>query len=215
MDATSLWAESTTTASACLAHPFLTGIANGSLDRAAFEHYVGQDAFFLDAFAKAYALGIARSPDAPTMRRFKTLLDGAMDEQALHGAYAERWGVDLHPRPTAATRAYTDFLLATAALEPLHLLAAAMTPCMRLYAWLGQQMREDTDPDSAYREWVETYSSDDFEQLATAMDDLLDDLVTLEAPVDEGRLRQTYTTAMELEWAFFDSAHRSGAALPG
>ena len=206
-----LWSGASDIAADCLAHPFVQGIADGTLQRPAFEHYVGQDAFFLDAFAKAYALGLARSPDAATMRRFKTLLDGAMDEQALHAGYAERWGVDLHPEPTAATRAYTDFLLRTATLEPLHLLAAAMTPCMRLYAWLGQQLRDVVAGDSDYLEWVETYGSDEFEELAAAMDDLLDDLSDAAGAVDEDRVAQTYGTALELELAFFDSAHRSPA----
>ena len=51
------------------------------------------------------------------------------------------------------TAAYTNFLLAVAALEPVGHIAAAMTPCMRLYAYLGQQLAAQTKPDSPYREW--------------------------------------------------------------
>ncbi len=103
MDSQTLWTDHEPIAAACLAHPFVTGIADGSLPRQMFINYVGQDAFFLEGFAKAYALGLAKSPDTAVMTRFKRLLDGAFDEVDLHAAYAERWGADLKPQPSLAT----------------------------------------------------------------------------------------------------------------
>ena len=38
----------------CLYHPFVHGIAAGKLPLASFKNYVGQDAFFLNAFSDAY-----------------------------------------------------------------------------------------------------------------------------------------------------------------
>ncbi|CAN5430604.1 thiaminase II [soil metagenome] len=206
MDAHTLWTDAAATAEACRRHPFVTGIADGTLARSAFEHYVGQDAFFLDAFARAYALGLAKAPDSASMHTFKALLDGAMEERALHAAYARRWGVDLHPAPSAATRAYTDFLLHVAALEPAGHVVAAMTPCMRLYAHLGQQLAPEARPDSPYLEWVTTYADPAFEQLAATTERLLDDLGG-----DPAVVADHYHTAMRLELDFFDSAHRAGA----
>ncbi len=200
-----LWIEHEPIAAACLAHPFVTGIADGSLPRQTFIHYVGQDAFFLEAFAKAYALGLAKSPDKAVMTRFKRLLDGALDEVGLHAAYAKRWGVDLTPQPNLATRAYTDFLLQVAALEPLANLCAAMTPCMRLYAWLGQRLTPRADQHSPYIEWVQTYAAPEFEELAVTLEDLLDELTDGSQAV-----RQRYGTAMSLELAFFDAAYDAG-----
>lgn len=208
MDARSLWASATDVATACRQHPFVTGIADGTLDRAAFEHYVGQDAFFLDAFARAYALALAKAPDRAAMRTLQALLAGAIDELELHAAYARRWGVDLHPSPTPATSAYTDFLLRVAALEPAGHAVAAMTPCMRLYAHLGQSLQPDLDPHSPYAEWVTTYADPGFEDLAGTCEDLLDDLGG-----DPDVLAGHYATAMRLELAFFDSAHRAGATV--
>jgi thiaminase (transcriptional activator TenA) len=205
MHSHTLWQGAAEIAAACRTHPFLVGIADGTLDRTAFEHYIGQDAFFLDSFVRAYALALAKAPDPATMRTLKTLLDGAVAELDLHGQYAEHWGVDLHPSPTPATRAYTDFLLRVAAMEPSGHTCAAMTPCMRLYAWLGQQLQPVTDASSPYAEWVATYADDDFEALAVTMEGLLDDLGG-----DPATISRHYTTAMELELAFFDSAHRAG-----
>lgn len=205
MDPTSLWDRSRDIADACLTHPFVSGIADGTLDSDAFRHYVGQDAAFLDAFARAYALCAAKSPDTTSLRAFAGLLDGVLEELELHREFAGRWDVDLDPEPTAATRAYTDFLLRTASLEPVGHAVAAMAPCMQLYAWLGRQLAPTAHPDSPYIEWVRTYDDAGFHELAATLDRLLADLGG-----DPDVIARHHRTAMELELAFFDSAHRAG-----
>ena len=199
----SLWHQNQVLAQAALAHPFVQGIASGELPRARFAYYVGQDAAFLDAFCRAYALALAKSPDRDGLIAFRELLDAAADELRLHQGYAARWGVDLHPAAYPATSAYTNFLLAVAALEPVGHIAAAMTPCMRLYAYLGQHLAAQTKPESPYREWVMTYSSPQFEALARRVEGLLD-----RYGGDHDRLAVLYHQAMELELRFFDAADR-------
>jgi thiaminase (transcriptional activator TenA) len=201
--ADSLWQRNRVIAEAALEHRFVQGIASGELARATFAYYVGQDAAFLDAFCRAYALALAKSPDRDALIAFRELLDAAVDELGLHEGYAARWGVDLHPPADPATSAYTDFLLAVAALEPVGRIAAAMTPCMRLYAYLGQQLAAHTKPDNPYREWVEAYSSTEFEALAQRLEALLD-----RYGGDDDRPAVLYHRAMELELRFFDAAAR-------
>lgn len=191
---------------ACRDHPFVAGIASGQLDVETFAFYVGQDAAFLDAFCRAYALGVAKAPDTETMTSFKALLDGAVDEVRLHVEYASRWGVDLAGVvPSPATRAYTDFLLRVAALEPIANMCAAMVPCMRRYAWLGRELEPCTATDNRYREWVNTYASTEFGDLAATLEALLDRLGG-----DPAVVADRYRTAMQLELAFFRSAYEHG-----
>jgi thiaminase (transcriptional activator TenA) len=201
--ADALWQRNRVIAEAALEHRFVQGIASGELARATFAYYVGQDAAFLDAFCRAYALALAKSPDRDALIAFRELLDAAVDELGLHEGYAARWGVDLHPPADPATSAYTDFLLAVAALEPVGHIVAAMTPCMRLYAYLGQQLAARTKPDNPYREWVEAYSSTEFEALAQRLEALLD-----RYGGDDDRPAVLYHRAMELELRFFDAAAR-------
>ncbi|MDT5348835.1 MAG: hypothetical protein QOH91_2122 [Mycobacterium sp.] len=200
----SLWNQNRVLAEAALHHPFVQGIASGELARGAFVYYVGQDAVFLDAFCRAYALALAKSPDQDGLIAFRELLDAATDELRLHQGYAARWDVDLHPAAGPATSAYTNFLLAVAALEPVGHIAAAMTPCLRLYAYLGQQLAAQTKPESPYREWVMTYSSPQVEAQARRLEAQLD-----RYGGDHDRLAILYHQAMELELRFFDAAVRS------
>ena len=195
-----LWAGSADLAAASLASPFVTGTADGTLPRDRFAGYVAQDAFFLEAFARAYALGVAHSRDRATLEAFADLLAGVREELRLHDGYAARWDIDLAAvEPAPPTLAYTEFLLATAALGDVGETCAAMTPCMRLYAHLGQSLAGTaTGP---YREWVDTYADPGFEELAATLEALLDRLAA-----DTPAVRRAYRRAMELELGFFDAA---------
>lgn len=98
----------------------------------------------------------------------------------------QEWGIDFakETTPNSATVKYTDFLLATAAgkvegekgpgkiatpFEKTKIAAytlGAMTPCMRLYAFLGKELRPFLGPietSHRYKKWIDSYSSESFE----------------------------------------------------
>jgi thiaminase (transcriptional activator TenA) len=198
-----LWAANQDLAETCLQHRFVRTLADGSLPATCFRAYVAQDAFFLEAFARAYALALARSPDRSGLEAFYALIGGVLDELRLHAGYAARWGADLaRVEPNSATLAYTDFLLATAGLGTLGETCAAMTPCMRLYAFLGQALarRGAADTTNPYHEWVATYASAEFEALAARLEELLDRYAD-----DRPAIRSAYRRALQLELAFFEA----------
>lgn len=98
----------------------------------------------------------------------------------------QEWCVDLAKvsTPNSATVKYTDFLLATASgkveggkvpvkiatpFEKTKVAAytlGAMTPCIRLYAFLGKELQSFLDPvetSHLYRKWINNYASESFE----------------------------------------------------
>ncbi|MBW4613162.1 MAG: TenA family protein [Desmonostoc vinosum HA7617-LM4] len=197
-----LWTANQDLAQACLEHPFVQGIANGSLERWKFAYYVGQDAFFLQAFARAYSLAAAKAPDWIGFTIFHNLVGGVVEELRLHESYAAQWGVNLHSvEPGAATRRYTDFLLATAWSGDVGITAAAMSPCMRLYAFLGKQLADGGIPNHQYTDWIRTYSSADFQPLAQQLENLVDNYAAANALI-----YSTYRYAMLCEQDFFQAA---------
>ncbi|MDC0834046.1 thiaminease II involved in salvage of thiamine pyrimidine moiety [Geitlerinema sp. FC II] len=200
-----LWNANLDLARACLDCPFVRGLATGTLPPDKFATYTGQDAFFLKAFARAYSVAAARSPDWEGFQTFHHLVEGVLDEMALHREYAKEWGVDLEAiEPSLATRRYIDFLSATAWSADVGTTAAAMSPCMRLYFFLGRELARDGIPDHRYSEWIRTYSSDEFEPLAKQLEALVERYAT-----DTPALHQTYRYAMQCELEFFESAWRS------
>ncbi|MCT7951452.1 TenA family protein [Ancylothrix sp. C2] len=197
----SLWRLNEDLAIACLQNKFVQGIASGSLPKYQFSYYVGQDAFFLEAFARAYCVAAARCGDWQGFEVFHGLASGVLEELKLHKSYAKKWGVNLaEVRPAAATRRYTDFLLATAWSSEVGVTAAAMVPCMRLYAFLGQSLAKNGIPDHVYGEWIATYSNVEFEGLAKQLETLLDSYAVGEKETE------AYRYAMQCELDFFQAA---------
>lgn len=197
-----LWQFNQDLAKACLEHPFVQGIATGTLDRVKFAYYVGQDAFFLEAFARAYSIAAAKAVDWAEFNMFHSLAGGILQELRLHESYAAKWGVDLRQvEPGTATRRYTDFLLATAWSSESSLITVAMLPCMRLYAFLGQQLARTGIPEHHYADWIRTYSDREFEELAQKLENLTNQRTQLTASV-----KSTYRYAMLCERDFFQAA---------
>lgn len=206
--AETLWGDNVDLAQECLDHPFVRGIGNGKLSLPRFRFYVAQDAYFLEAFARAYAFALARSPDREGIHLFHALIAGVLQELRLHTSYAARWDVDLtNIEPAEATLAYTTFLLATAEKAGVGEICAAMTPCMRLYAFLGQSLASSETlggPVNPYREWIDTYASDEFDALAGTLETLLNRYAE-----DTPSVRAAYRRAMTLELDFFSAADAS------
>jgi thiaminase (transcriptional activator TenA) len=200
--AESLWQANQDLAIACLQNPFVQGIADGSLPKSKFAYYVGQDAFFLEAFARAYSIAAAKAPNWQGFGIFHDLASGVLQELQLHQSYAAQWAVDLRSiEPGAATRRYTDFLLATAWSQDVGTTTAAMLPCMKLYAFLGQSLAQRGIPDHAYADWIRTYSSDEFEPLAVQLAELANQYAT-----STNSVRSAYRYAMQCEFDFFQAA---------
>jgi thiaminase/transcriptional activator TenA len=198
--AAALWTANGDWAGKILAHRFVRGLGDGSLPVENFKSYVAQDAYFLEAFARAYAFCLAHGTARDDLYGFAELIAGVIDELKLHKTYTQRLKVSLDGvTPMPATVAYVDFLLDTARRGHLGETIAAMTPCMRLYAFLGQQLAA-TEVAPAYAEWVTTYADPGFEALAVRLEGLLD-----RHAADTPGVHANYRRAMKLEYGFFDA----------
>jgi thiaminase/transcriptional activator TenA len=197
-----LWTSNLDVAQSCLAHPFVQALGDGTLKPDLFRAFIAQDVFFLRAFLKAYALALARSEDRETVDVFCDLVAGVTEELKLHRVYAAELGIDLASVvPNAACRAYTDFLLRTAWHTSLGETVASMTPCMRLYAYLGGELVPKISQLHPYRRWIETYGDGEFGRLADRVETLLDQM-----GADTKEVRDRYRYALQCELDFFSAA---------
>src|SRR6266404_9349863 len=90
-----LWRSNLHLAQSCLAHPFVQALGCGTLKADLFRAFIAQDAYFLRAFLKAYALALARSDNTETIALFCELIGGVLEELKLHRVYAAELGIDL------------------------------------------------------------------------------------------------------------------------
>ena len=71
---------------------------------------------------------------------------------------------------------------------------------MKLYTYLGAELAENGLPDHQYRDWVATYSSNEFSGLTRKIEDLLNTHAA-----DTQRVRDAYSYAMTCELDFFSA----------
>jgi thiaminase/transcriptional activator TenA len=199
------------------AHPFVRGIADGSLDEERFRFYVRQDYVFLIDYGRLLALGAARAPRLADMRRLAALAQAVLEtEMTLHTGFAQRWGIAVAEleaeAPAPATRGYCDFLLRTAATGDFADLCAALLPCMWGYAEIGARLAASGPPEHAgYATWIATYADPEFQALAAWCRELVDTAAADAGPAALDRMHAAFRTSSQLELGFWESAWRHGA----
>ena len=195
-----------------LDHPFIRGISDGTLDPERFGFWLRQDYCYLIEYSRVLAYAAGRSPDLETMTVFATLLNETLGtEMDLHRSFVADFGITatdlesevLHP----VTRAYTDFLIRTAAIGDFAELVAALIPCMWGYSDLGRAMAARPLPqDPRYVRWIEMYSSQEFADLAIWCRHTLDRVGQALSPASMERVRSAFITSCEYELAFWQMA---------
>ena len=199
---------------ACLAHPFVQGIANGTLAQDKFRHYMKQDYVYLIEYCKVFAIGAAKSPDLETMGLFASLLHGTLHiEMDLHRAYAAEFGISSaeleQTRPSAALTGYTSYMLNMAQAGGVENAAAAVLACAWSYNHIGQQLAT-THPGSLqhplYGKWVQMYSSPEFTSLAERCVALVNRLTAGKPEHELQALEDTVVKTSYFEYLFWDMA---------
>ncbi|SJX63818.1 related to THI21-Hydroxymethylpyrimidine phosphate kinase, involved in the last steps in thiamine biosynthesis [Sporisorium reilianum f. sp. reilianum] len=198
-------------------HPFVLGLADGSLPREAFEWFMKQDYLFLRHYARIWAQAAA-APDN-TFEEVSTLAEMAQamaEEAKLHLRLCQdSFGISAHElehgtMESAATLAYTRFVLDTARSSDSLDLLVAVSPCMVGYAqvglWLAQHRKEGIDKD--YAAWIEAYSSHEFQSVVQRAMRLVEAKAAKDAPSPHrlGQLQRTWNAACRLEAGMWDEA---------
>ncbi|WP_420564544.1 thiaminase II [Thalassobaculum sp.] len=194
-------------------HPFVRGMADGSLPQPAFRHYLAQDYLFLIHFARAYALAVYKADDLADMRAAAATVNGLLDtEMSLHVKYCAGWRLteaEMAAVPEdPACVAYTRYVLDRGLAGDLLDLQAALAPCVIGYGVIGARLaadpktlRGDANP---YEAWIAMYSGEDYLDIVRASVAQIDRLAQKRG--GDARfhsLSKTFTAATELEVDFW------------
>ena len=192
-----------------LAHPFVRGIGDGSLDQERFRRWVLQDYRYLKEFARVFAWAAAKSEDLAAMGWYAGVLNLTLNvEMGLHRAYAARFGIteaELEAVPMwPTTRAYTDFLVRTAADGEMVDLVAALLPCAWGYIHVAKELAKNDPPsDQRYADWIVQYASPAFEEVADWLKAELDKLAEGAGAPRRERLKELFLLSSRYELAFW------------
>jgi thiaminase len=194
-------------------HPFVLGLAEGTLPGSAMQAWVQQDrAFVVEERCVVAAL---RAHGLPS--RLDDLLAGldrslVLEAEAFARTAADHgFAADAEPWPVCL--GYTCFLRCAAddgVLEGLTALYAAE----RAYLDTWTAVAELSPADSAYHAWIQNWSGEAFRAFVTALGRDLDELAGTPSPALAQRLNVLFARAARFELAFWEMCWR-GQAWPG
>jgi len=193
-------------------HPFVCQIGDGSLNRSCFEHYLKQDYVFLIHFARAFGLAAFKSTTVAELEHAKASMSAILDiELSLHMQYCESWGISGAELETTvestANMAYTRYVMERGMAGNLLDLNVALAPCIIGYAhvanWLLTQSFLNTT-DNPYTSWIEMYSSNEYQEVAEAHRQIIDQIAITDLSEQRiAELSTTFGSATRLEINFW------------
>lgn len=202
---------------AILDHPFVQGIAHGSLPDEALTFYVGQDFNYLNAFIAVYASAIGKCEHRGQMEFFSRQIDFILDSETHpHHVFCDVAGVpyeSLQHEPMApSTYLYTEHMHHAARTGDLIDVVASLTPCAWTYIAMAKTMVAEgrNHPGNVFAPWIDFYAglSTTGESVLPSMLALLDEQAGRYGEEHLRRTEEIFLISCELEWEFWDQAWR-------
>ena len=208
-----LWQGSADIYGAILAHPFLTGLTDGSLPPDAVTFYVVQDAVYLRAYAQALAAVASRATDSAGTEMFaRYAAETVTVERTLHDSLLADLGIDPASAERAeeapTTLAYTSYLLATTRGGSYAEGVGAVLPCFWIYWEVGKELLRRGSPDPRYQKWVTTYGGEEYGDTVREVLAATDRLAPGLAGPERAMVHRHFRTTSRYEWMFWDMGWR-------
>lgn len=164
-------------------HPFVQGLADGSLPAACFRRYLVQDYLFLVQFARAFALAAYKAESFGALRAKIEAVGALLHETTMHLAYCAEWGLAeaavLAEPEAAETVAYTRWVLDRGVAGDILDLEVALAPCTVGYGEIARMIEASPTRRRAgnpYESWIAMYAGAEYQALAAAAAARLDAL---------------------------------------
>lgn len=210
----------------CHRHPFVQGIADGSLDHEKFCFYMLQDYVYLFDYARVFAIGVAKAKDPDVMRIFanyvRQIMSGEMD---IHRGYMKRLGISLEDAertvPSLDNLSYTSYMIRIAYDDGAAEVAAAILSCALSYEAIAERMVAEhpgtparsgmeARPGAAdhpfYGEWVQGYASPGYHAANLELIDLTERLAESLSEPQLQHLVDVFVNCSRYELLFWDMA---------
>lgn len=198
---------------ACLRHPFVTGIGDGTLDMEKFRYFMLQDYLYLFDYARVFALGVVKARDPELMRVFAANVDAILGgEMKIHRAYMKRLDITEEQvfsiKPALANLSYTNYMLSVAQTGGPMEIVASILACSWSYAEIGQALA--AIPGAAehpfYGEWIRGYASKEYAATNQALIELMDSLAADAGEEQLAYLTDVFVNCSRYELGFWDMA---------
>ena len=194
-------------------HPFVKGIADGSLPVEKFRFYMIQDHLYLMEYAKLFALGIIKSHTESDLRMFASLVTATIDtENAVHQEYLKTLGITREMIDSAkmslVNESYTNYMISIGFKEGLAEIAVAVLACSWSYKLIGEYVASvpNSKDNEFYRPWIDTYTSEEYIKENDMTIDLVNSLTENYTEEQLENLEKIIVNCSRYEYMFWDMA---------
>jgi thiaminase/transcriptional activator TenA len=194
-------------------HAFVERLADGSLPRSAFLHYLIQDYVFLVHFSRSWSLALVKSEALDEMKVCAGTVEALVNhEMALHVKTCAAAGIDEEALFSATEAveniAYTRFVIDAGLQGDFLDMMAALAPCVLGYGEIGLRLAACHAQNTPYADWIETYSGEEYQGVCFSVGTMIDAAVKrrvgeLQVSPRAGVLQSRFSTATRLETGFW------------
>jgi thiaminase/transcriptional activator TenA len=195
-------------------HPFLRELHAGTLPMNRFTYFILQDYVYLLDFAQVLCQGGAKSPNLETLELFCRHALGAVEvERAFHTSFGKSLGLsrkqlDSVPKGPM-TQSYINHLQSVARSGSLGELVAAVLPCYWIYGEVGRRLyRNRPRKPKIYRQWIETYASEEFWKPVREQIQLMDRIAASASGDQKKLMIAHFVLSSRYEFLFWEQAYR-------
>jgi thiaminase (transcriptional activator TenA) len=195
-------------------HPFNQELAAGTLPIEKFIFYLSQDALYLTDFSKALALTATRLPHDQQSELFIQFSMNALKaERDLHANILKKYPT---PRQTTNQQSpfcfmYSNYLLRMASSAAVEESVASLLPCFWIYQQVGQRADAKKIPNNPYQDWIDLYSSHEFNHSVELMIATVNELAAHASIRCKQKMLSAFRLATLCEWQFWQGAYSQEA----
>ena len=158
---------------------FLKKLSAGTLKEEKFLNYLIQDYLFLIQFSKAWSLAILKSDNLEEMKIAASTVNDLINfEMELHISLCANYGISKSDLENADEEnqniAYTRYVLELGYSGDLLDLLSSLAPCVLGYGEIGINYKNSNPKISMYQKWIDTYSSNEYQDVCKNVSNLID-----------------------------------------
>ena len=160
-------------------HDFVNLLSSGTLKEKYFLNYLIQDYLFLIQFSKAWSLAVLKSDTLEEMKiAANTVNDLINFEMELHIKLCGSYNISKNDLESANEEneniAYTRYVLELGYSGDFLDLLSALAPCVLGYGEIGMNGKNLKIKTPMYQKWIDTYSSDEYQDVCKNVANLID-----------------------------------------
>ena len=198
-------------------HDFVNLLSSDSLEEKYFLNYLIQDYLFLIQFSKAWSLAVLKSDTLEEMKIAANTVNELINfEMELHIKLCASYNISKNDLESANEEneniAYTRYVLELGYSGDFLDLLSALAPCVLGYGEIGINGKNFKIKTPMYKKWIDTYSSDEYQDVCKNVANLIDQAFLLRLGSDYvntykwNKVNKIFNKATLLEIDFWNMA---------